>query len=161
GASPRDVHLADLNGDGLDDVVVVNAVASGTLTVLRNTTVFKPAGQGPEAIALASSVSYPTLGKNPTSVALGDTNQDRMLDAAVTTSASDAFAVIPGVTPGPFRTATDPAWIQAVYLDLFHRPADSGAAGWLAGLPNASLVTLIGPAGSASPLAITALDSRT
>jgi hypothetical protein len=160
GNLPRSVQLADLNGDGLADIVVVNDTAAGTLTVLRNTTTFVPAGQGTETVSFAPPVTYGSLGANPVSLALADTNQDRLLDAAVANSGSDTFAVIPGMTPGTFRTASDPVWLQGVYQQLFHRPADSTAFNaWLPQLPNASLVYLQGPAGNASPLSITPTDA--
>jgi hypothetical protein len=161
GSLPRDITLADLNGDGLNDIVVANATANGGLTVLRNTTTFV-APPGTEQIKFAPAVTYGSLGQNATAVAVADTNQDRMLDVAVANTGSDTFAVIPALQAGTLRTSSDLAWLQAAYLQLFHRTAGAGDINsWLPGLAPASLVTLAGPVGSISPLSITNLDPST
>jgi hypothetical protein len=162
GSTPRAVNVADLNGDGLGDIAVVNDIGAGTLTVLRNTTTFKQGGG--ETITFAPAVAYSSLGANPVALALADTNQDRMLDAAVASSTplaagGDTFAVIPGMTPGTFRTSSDAAWLQGVYQQLFHRPADPAAfTGWMPVLAAGAQAYFQGPNGSVSPLSVTALD---
>jgi hypothetical protein len=160
GTSPVAVNVADLNGDGLGDIVVANDVATNaTLTVLLNTTVFKPSGT--ETISFAPAQSYLVPGANPVALALGDSNLHHLQDAALADSTSDTFAVVPALTAGTFRSPSDVAWLQGVYLQLLNRPADTGAFNsWLPQLTAGDQAFIQGPGGSVSPvLSVTDLDS--
>ena len=86
----------------------------------------------------------------------------RGTSVAVANSTTDTEAVILGLTPGTFRASTDRSWLQAIYSQVLHRPADQTAFNtWLPQLAPFSLVSMQGPLGSTSPLAITNVDPST
>jgi hypothetical protein len=72
GNSPVSVVLADVNGDGKQDAIVVNS-SSATISVLLGM------GDG----TFAAKVDYPTGGQ-PLSLAVGDLNGDGRVDLAIT-----------------------------------------------------------------------------
>jgi hypothetical protein len=77
GTFPQCVRMADLDGDGKKDIVVVNQNAN-TISILRNT-----ATSGIiNASSLATPVSF-TTGNTPYRLALGDIDMDGKLDIAV------------------------------------------------------------------------------
>ncbi|MCE9560597.1 MAG: FG-GAP-like repeat-containing protein [Planctomycetes bacterium] len=73
---PFSVASADVNGDGLPDVITTNE-SSGTVSVLLNTTV-----AGAAIPTFASQVPFPT-GSSPKSVAMADVNRDGKPDILV------------------------------------------------------------------------------
>lgn len=96
GDNPVSVTLADVNGDGKQDVVVANLIA--TVTVLMNTTV---AG-GPTA-SFAVKQDF-IAGDGPRSVAVGDLNDDGKPDLAVASFNSNSVSVL--LNTGDPRGAT-------------------------------------------------------
>ena len=89
--SPTAIIAADINHDGLDDLVVASA-ASNSLSVLIN---------GSFSGATAASYSSPFLfnvGTSPKMVVAGDFNLDGRLDLAVTNQGSDTFSVLINTT---------------------------------------------------------------
>jgi hypothetical protein len=157
GQAPRSVTLADLNGDGLDDVMVANDVAPGTVTVLTNTTV--PASSGPDTVTFAAPVRYATNGSSPQSLAVGDVNQDVALDIVAASTGSDNFTVLPGTRPGMFQTPSDYNFLEQTYFKLLGRPLDSaGVSLYVPALTSAETVRLSGPAGVTTPLAVAPTD---
>jgi len=86
GTSPSAIAAADMNADGLIDLVVVNSTA-GTVSVLL--------GDGTGGFAATGSLpskSFPT-GSSPQGLALIDFNQDGRLDA-VTANQSGSYSVL-------------------------------------------------------------------
>jgi hypothetical protein len=153
GLAPTGITLQDLNGDGLNDILVVNNITPGDLSVLKNTTVH--ATSGSDTVTFAPVISYP-VGNNPLGLALGDTNQDGVLDVATANSATDDVSVLLGFSDGSFQTATDATFVNQAYRDLLHRTVDAPSLNsFLATMAVAEQIRLIGPRGTTAPLTIT------
>jgi hypothetical protein len=84
GSLPASIAAADIDGDGLQDLVVTNNVSS-TMSVYRNTST-------PGTISLAARVEFAT-GDAPWSVAIGDLDGDGKPEVAVTNFLSNTVSV--------------------------------------------------------------------
>ncbi|MCA8973894.1 MAG: VCBS repeat-containing protein [Planctomycetes bacterium] len=93
GAGGQGLVVADIDHDGLGDVVVGNATLAN-VSVMRN--------QGDGRFGAGSSVPAPAL-VGP--IAVADVTGDRILDLVSASSASAAATVSPGVGDGTFQTA--------------------------------------------------------
>jgi len=82
GSSGRSVAIADLNGDGKPDLVVVNRFGNGVSILL---------GNGAGSFALA--VNFP-VGTGPRGVAIGDFNGDGKPDMAVANQDTDNVSIL-------------------------------------------------------------------
>jgi hypothetical protein len=92
GTSPREVTLADVDGDGrLEMAASSNTAANARLTVFRNTST---AG----TISFTPMVSFPA-GNNALGVALEDVDNDGKVDAAVTSSSTGTVGVFRNMSP--------------------------------------------------------------
>lgn len=85
GSLPNSMAAADIDGDGLPDLVVTNNV-SNTVSVYRNTST-------PGTISLAARVEFAT-GEAPWTVAVGDLDGDGKPDLAVTNFMSNTVSVL-------------------------------------------------------------------
>ncbi len=94
GSEPRRLLVADLDGDGLDDVLATGRADTGLLSVRR------ALGEG-----LLDDTLDVTLNGIPWGVGVGDLDLDGALDAVVTLSSEDGFAVLYGDGAGGFDTA--------------------------------------------------------
>ena len=95
GADPDALAVADINADGVPDIVAVNP-ASGTVTVLlgdRNLH-FRPAAGSPFA-----------AGQQPTSVGIGDFNADGHSDLLIANHQTSYVTLLLGDGKGGFRPA--------------------------------------------------------
>lgn len=99
GTHPMFVTVAELNGDGNRDLIVINSgdypEPGGVLILLGN-------GNG----TFQAPVNY-SVGSAPTSVALGDFNADGRVDLAVANSGSDNVSVLLGKGNGAFESAVN------------------------------------------------------
>jgi beta-glucanase (GH16 family) len=95
GSGPNSIAAVDFNGDGKLDLAVANSV-SGTVTVLLGN------GDGMFTQAVNSPVQ---VGSDPSSLALGDFNQDGVPDLAVTNTGSNTVTVLVGNGDGTFTQA--------------------------------------------------------
>ncbi len=87
GSSPRAVTIADVNGDGLPDIVVANTL-SNTVSVLRNQT-----SPGASTPSFAGQQTFAT-GIQPLATAVGDVNRDGQLDIVVANNISNTVSVL-------------------------------------------------------------------
>ena len=81
---PYDFNIADLDGDGKNDVVVAN-IGSSSISVFRNISRV-------DTIDFAPKSDY-TTGSFPTSVAIDDLNGDGKLDMVVTNTVSGSISI--------------------------------------------------------------------
>lgn len=117
GGNPRGVALADLNQDGLLDILVANA-PFGKVAVLLNS-------EG-ATFATARTIEAISGGDGPDSIAIADFDRDGCLDAAVTLAgaSSTSISVFLGFCDGTFSPRTeieagvDPAGIAAGDFDF-------------------------------------------
>jgi hypothetical protein len=92
GSSPNSVVAGDLNGDGRPDVIVASPVEN-TVSLLLNTT-----SPGDTTVHFADQQTFAT-GIDPTSVALGDFNNDGKPDLAIANFGSNTVSVFLNTTP--------------------------------------------------------------
>jgi hypothetical protein len=125
-SNPVAVAIADLDGDGKPDVIVANA-ASGTLSLLRNTTV---AGSATATFAAAQSLDVDVY---PFSVAVADFDGDGKPDLAVANLGSATVSLLRNTTAAgattfsfaaepSIATASEPASVIASDINGDGRP---------------------------------------
>ena len=134
GSKPLCVVAGDINGDGKQDIIAVNA-GSNTVSLFRNTT----ATSG--NISFAARVDLQT-GSIPYSVSIRDLNGDGKPDLAVVNNNSSSVSVFKNnSTAGTFSfslktdftTSSYPSWIVAGDLDNDGKPDLAIANGVLTG----------------------------
>lgn len=106
GVNPHAVTVADINHDGMPDLVVVNAGPSSTSTSQFSVSVLLGNGNGSFQPAITTPiVNGGVAGGNAHSVAVGDFNGDGKLDVALNTtgSAGPAVEVLLGKGDGTFQ----------------------------------------------------------
>ncbi len=94
--APRGVAVADLNGDGVLDVVTANADPGNSVSVLLGN------GDG----TLKPAVRYP-VGRNAERVAVADLNGDGIPDLITTNTSDNNVSVLLGNGDGTFRAAVN------------------------------------------------------
>jgi len=92
GGSPNAVDVADLNGDGHNDLVVANRSAYDVRVYLAN-------GSGGYGSAIQTFMTHVVSG-----IATGDFNHDGMIDLAVSLSLTDEVVILIGAGDGHFTT---------------------------------------------------------
>ena len=97
GKNPQGVAVADLNGDGNQDIVAVNQ-GDNTVSVLLAQFSFVGGGEG---FGFAQAVNY-AVGSGPTSVVVSDFNDDFIPDLAVLNSADSTISILLGNGNGTF-----------------------------------------------------------
>jgi uncharacterized protein (DUF2141 family) len=95
GSAPEYVATADVNGDGILDLVTANEVADTVSVLLGN-------GDG----TFKANSDY-GVGKDPIALAIADLNGDGKLDLAVVNLGSDSVSVLLGKGDGTFGTHVD------------------------------------------------------
>lgn len=84
GTAPHNLAIADIDGDGKEDIIVPNALA-GTISIIRNNST-------PGTISLATKVDF-TAGANSIGVAVGDLNGDGKLDIICSNNTANTMSV--------------------------------------------------------------------
>lgn len=95
GNEPREVEVADLNGDGNLDLAVANATSNNVSVLL---------GNGDGSFGAASNFS---VGNSPRYLAFGDFNVDGILDLASANLDSDNVSILLGNGDGSFGAASN------------------------------------------------------
>jgi len=96
GISPKSIRLADFNGDGKPDIVVVNAAGSGTVSVLLNL------GSATFSLPVATQ----TGGLGGIALTSGDYNHDGKTDLAVVNNLSNNVSILLGNGDGTLRLSS-------------------------------------------------------
>jgi FG-GAP-like repeat/FG-GAP repeat len=110
GLRPSSVSIADLNGDGLPDLVVTNACADSSCTG-GAVSVLLGKGNG----AFNTPVSYDSGGLSASSVAIGDLNGDGKPDLAVANDCNVAYDCTSGSVGILFGNGNGTFSLNAVY----------------------------------------------
>ncbi len=102
GGQPSSLTVADVNGDGLPDLIVANE-SGNTVSVLLNTT-----APGATTASFAPQQTFP-VGSLPFSVTAADVNGDGLPDLIVANAGSNTVSVLlntttPGATTSTFAT---------------------------------------------------------
>jgi len=122
---PSDVAAADMNGDGLLDVVAIDIVATGAPSGRTSPTLSIALGNGDGTFQPDQSFALgPEAGILPGRLAVGDLNGDANLDVAITIPEADEVAVLLGNGNGTlqpalrFATSESPIGVALGDLDL-------------------------------------------
>lgn len=105
-ANPVSVRAADMNGDGIPDIVVTS-YTDYTISVLRNQTL-----AGAMTFDFAAAQTFP-VGPAPVFLATPDLNGDGKLDVVTTNAANDTVSVLLNTSPigaTTFTFTTEPAF---------------------------------------------------
>src|SRR3954465_58749 len=94
-SSPRQVVVADLNGDGFADLATANAGSDGVAVLLNDGTATAP------SVGFSPARQYPT-GSSPYGVTTGDVNGDQLADLVAANEGANTVSVLLGKGDGTF-----------------------------------------------------------
>jgi hypothetical protein len=100
---PNSVAIADVNGDGLPDLLVATTADQGTLSNPGYANVILNTQASPGTFM--TGVQYPTASVNPTSMAVADLTGSGRLDLVVATLSGAVSVYLHDSTPGTFKAA--------------------------------------------------------
>jgi hypothetical protein len=155
GTSPRDVGVADFNGDGKPDVAIANDVSSNVSVLL---------GNGAGGFTSAAGSPFSTGAVSLVSLTIADFNLDGDPDVALVDVLSHTVVVLQGdgsgglaTAPGsPFPVGGNPQALTADDLDGDHRP-DLAVVNGVSG----SVTVLLNTSAPVAAPSTTALDFPT
>jgi hypothetical protein len=102
---PNSVAIADVNGDGLPDLLVATTLDQGTFSNPGYANVILNTQASPGTFM--TGVQYPTVSVNPTSMAVADLTASGHLDLVVATLSGAVSVYLHGATPGTFQSAVN------------------------------------------------------
>ena len=105
---PNSVAIADVNGDGVPDLLVATTLDSGVLNNAGFANVILGSSSAPGTFA--AGVQYPITGTNPSGMAVTDLTGSGHPDLIVSNSGSGSISVfMHGMTAGTFQSAVSVA----------------------------------------------------
>lgn len=108
-----------------------------------------------------NTVAYPTVGGIPKALDVADTNQDGVADLAVAYDGTETFSLLNGYVEGILKAPSHRHWLEFIHRVFLGRTytATELAAHTKTLIAN-ELMYLTGPAGTLSPIGITAVDTK-
>lgn len=149
GEYPIDVVAGDLDGDGLDDLVVIcsggietgatdksptEALYTHSLLIFRCT---------PTGFGFSPSSVIPVPGGCPNGAAIADITQDGLMDLAVPLTCTNEVMIFPGVAPGEFGAGVVAAVVDAPSAVLVRDVDAEGTPDLVALSSSGALVTIV------------------
>lgn len=106
GVAPNSIAIADVNGDGVPDLVVAATLVQGGFLDPGQATVIL--GNKSPAGTFQTGVSYATTGTNPSSIAVADLQGSGKMDLVVANFGSGSVTVfLHGTTAGTYQAGVD------------------------------------------------------
>ena len=100
---PNSVAIADVNGDGIPDLLVATTISQGQQLNPGFANVILNSKSSPGTFS--TGVRYPTSGWNPSSIAVADLTASGSMDMVVANIAGSVSVYLHGATPGTFNAA--------------------------------------------------------
>jgi hypothetical protein len=102
---PNSIAIADVNGDGVPDLLVATTADQGQLLNPGFANVILNSKSSPGTFS--RGVPYPTSGWNPASIAVADLTASGSLDLVVANNAGSVSVYLHAATPGTFQAAVN------------------------------------------------------
>jgi len=102
---PNSIAIADVNGDGVPDLLVATTANQGLYDNPGFANVILNSKSSPGAFS--PGVRYPSTGYNPSSIAVGDLLGAGSLDMVVASVTGNVSIYLQGATPGTFQPAVN------------------------------------------------------
>ena len=101
GQQPHAISMGDFNGDGIEDLAIANSGAVTTVATGPTVTILLGNGDGNFSSVPTSSAT----GASPEAIAVGDFNQDGVLDLAVANFGDNNLSILLGNGDGTFTAS--------------------------------------------------------
>jgi hypothetical protein len=102
---PNSIAIADVNGDGIPDLLVATTASQGVLLNPGFANVILNSKSSPGTFS--TGVGYPTSGANPASIAVADLTGSGFQDLVVANNGGSVSVYMHAATPGTFQAAVN------------------------------------------------------